>query len=285
MCSNPYRLGVAEYGCGQCLPCRINRRRVWVSRMMLEMQQHAHSWFVTLTYDDAHLPEDKSVSKRELQLFMKRLRRTAFGDKIRFFGVGEYGDISQRPHYHIILFGLADPGVVQQSWSFGMVHVGTLTEASAGYVCGYVTKGMGKRGDARLAGRHPEFAIMSRRPGIGAGAAEEIARVVTSKGGARYVVQNGDVPGVVRAGGSKWPLGRYMLEKVRREAGYSVPGPDGKFQSQLSNASYHLKLQELQLWFRTVPGSRDLHEQKRVQSARRAAARERITRSKKGIGQ
>lgn len=245
--------------------------------MMLEMQQHRFNWFVTLTYNDEHLPEDGSVRPRELQEFMKRLRYFA-QEKVRFYGVGEYGDISGRAHYHVILFGLTDPAVVARAWTFGMVHVGTLTEESAGYTCGYVTKGATKPGDVRLKGRHPEFARMSRKPGIGHDASKEIARVVNTKGGANYVIREGDVPNTVRWSGTKWPLGRYMLSKVREEAGY------GRAVGDDYSAGFQRLLEEKQWEFRTVPGSRDLHEQKRVQSARRAAARERITRSKKGIG-
>lgn len=248
------------------------------------MQLHKFNWFVTLTYNDAHLPEDGSVRPRELQEFMKRLRYYA-NEKVRFYGVGEYGDISGRPHYHVVLFGLTDPSNVARAWTFGMVHVGTLTEESAGYTCGYVTKGATKSGDPRLKGRHPEFARMSRNKGIGEGAAEEIARVVNTKGGVEYVLREQSLPNVVRAGGTKWPLGRYMLRKVALASGYA--GEEISRFGLRREVSYlpadnHLKLRQWE--FRTVPGARDLHEQKRVQAARKAAARERITRSKKGIG-
>lgn len=117
--------------CGQCLGCRIQYSREWANRCMMELQYHDSAYFVTLTYDDAHVPmneyieqapvisattgeilEDgaylKSLSlyKRDWQLFMKRLRKRFPNDKIRFFMAGEYGSASFRPHYHAILYGL-----------------------------------------------------------------------------------------------------------------------------------------------------------------------------------
>ena len=106
LCKNPYRkvekigsvvteLG-PEYGCGQCLHCRISAARVWIHRLLLESRCHESSAFITLTYDDEHLPEDRQVDPLEMQLFMKRVRYYA-GKQIRFFGVGEYGHKDYRP--------------------------------------------------------------------------------------------------------------------------------------------------------------------------------------------
>lgn len=94
------------FGCGQCLPCRVNRRRIWTHRIMLEAAQYHDNSFVTLTYDEEKLPVDLSVTPRTLQLFMKRLRKV-YPNRIRYFGVGEYGDQTMRPHYHLALFNFA----------------------------------------------------------------------------------------------------------------------------------------------------------------------------------
>ncbi len=68
-------VGAIPFPCGQCLPCRINKRRVGTYWLMLELFCHDLSCFVTLTYDDEHISENHSLVKRDVQLFMKRLRK------------------------------------------------------------------------------------------------------------------------------------------------------------------------------------------------------------------
>lgn len=159
---------------------------------------HEFNSFITLTYDNEHLPEDYSVSIREWQLFLKRLRDLISPIKIRFFACGEYGSINLRPHYHALIFGYAFPdrefhstakggsrqftsAILQKAWPYGRALIGDVTVQSAAYVAGYC---MGKMyGDDDLAKRHylrthpisgvtvtvqPEFQLQSRRPGIGA---------------------------------------------------------------------------------------------------------------------
>lgn len=112
-----------EIPCGHCDGCRIDRSRDWANRCMMELEYHKESYFVTLTYNDEHVPiayypdpstgevhESKTLVKRDWQLFMKRLRKICAGrpggDQIRFFMCGEYGSKTFRPHYHAIIFGL-----------------------------------------------------------------------------------------------------------------------------------------------------------------------------------
>lgn len=283
MCSKPYREGVMEYGCGQCLPCRINRRRLWTGRLMLESHLHAVSAFITLTYDQDHCPSQ--LVPRDLQLWLKKLRKRIAPQKVRFYGVGEYGDISFRPHYHVIVFGLGGlvvgrhskecSCVVCASWGQGLCHVGEVTPESVAYTVQYVTKRMTNVTDERLGGKHPEFARMSLRPGgLGKGALSAILDVVTSKVGACYVGKTGDLPGRIRATGKLWPLGRYLRRKLEDDYGVD----DVKRIER--NARLAVQLQgDL-----SVKGARDLHEQKRLQHARRAKVLDQISRSKKGIG-
>lgn len=213
-----------EHGCGQCLPCRINRRRLWTARLVLESFLHERSWFATLTYAPEHLPEDGSVSPRALKLFHMRLRK-ACGKPFRYFSVGEYGEKSARPHYHSLLFGVEDPRLIQDCWKFGGVFVGTVSPASAQYVTGYCTKAMTREGDLRLKGRHPEFCRMSLKPGIGAGAVRELARAVRV-GGARYLVEHRDVPREIRLAGKKMDIGRYLANKLRVALGRPEGSPE-----------------------------------------------------------
>lgn len=105
--------------CGKCVGCRLERSRQWANRCMLELQYHKSAYFVTLTYNDEHVPisyysdsetgeafESLTLRKKDFQNFMKRLRKKFSDQKIRFFACGEYGPQTLRPHYHAIIFGL-----------------------------------------------------------------------------------------------------------------------------------------------------------------------------------
>lgn len=194
--------------------------------MILESLKHQGSCFVTLTYSDEFLPEGGTLVPKDAQAFLKRLRKAVAPIKIRFYLVGEYGDKTFRPHYHLAIFGLPDTAyqTIADAWSIngcpiGHVVVGTLTVESAGYIAGYVTKKMTKSDDPRLGGRHPEFARMSLRPGIGADAMDDVADVLYSKHGSRELAELGDVPGVLKHGGKSFPLGRYLKRKLREKMG------------------------------------------------------------------
>lgn len=238
LCKKPYMLGVLPCGCGQCLPCRINRRRLWTHRMILESATHVGSCFVTLTYNDSNLPFGSSVVPKDVQDWLKRLRKAIYPSKIRFFLVGEYGDNTQRPHYHAAIFGLdqligggenGQQGLVQKTWGKGHTYVGDLSPQSASYICGYVTKKMTKKDDPRLKGRHPEFARMSLRPGIGAYAMLDVASCFEMDHSV-YMEKTADVPYVLSYGKRKLPLGRYLRSLLRQNLGYGRKPSDESLQ-------------------------------------------------------
>lgn len=164
--------------CGKCVACKLERSRQWAMRLLHEASCHASSLFVTLTYDDAHLPPGETLVKRDLQLFFKRLRKAC--GPCRYYAVGEYGSRTFRPHYHALLFGVDfadavvfsrdDRGVcllrspeLESIWGLGFAPFGEVTFESAAYCARYcLTKEAHSFPD-----RLPEFSIMSRRPGIG----------------------------------------------------------------------------------------------------------------------
>lgn len=193
---------------------------------MLEQRVHEFSSFWTFTYDDDHLPPDGSLCPRHAQLFFKRLREGLAPRVCRYFLVGEYGDETFRPHYHAALFGVSELEVpyVSQCWGLGHVVAGTLTWASAAYVAGYVTKKMTAPDDPRLKGRHPEFARMSLRPGIGALAVPGIQQDLESRFGSLAVAREGDVPRSLMHGRKSMPLGRYLRRKLREACGFETTG-------------------------------------------------------------
>lgn len=255
LCKNPFARGVHLFPCGQCMPCRINRRRLWTHRIMLETLNHGSNTFVTLTYSDENLPQARSskllsggtkpsLAPEDLRNWLKRLRKAIEPVRIRYYAVGEYGDAGERPHYHAALFGYqscrngntlrfrgrpmaarccASCRVVNETWGKGDVDLGSVETNSAQYLAGYTTKKLTRFDDPRLEGRHPEFARMSLRPGIGLNSLWEIADVMMSLG---LDESEPDVPSGLRHGGRIWPLGRYLKTKLRTMIGKDGGVPD-----------------------------------------------------------
>ncbi|QXP44205.1 MAG: replication initiator protein [Arizlama microvirus] len=244
LCRNPWLKDGIALPCGQCMPCRINRKRIWTHRIMLETLQHGDNAFVTLTYKDEQLPitpEGKAtLVPKHVQDWLKRFRKRIEPMKIRYYLVGEYGDNTQRPHYHVALFGYPscrfgisryatyrprcciECDTVLDTWGMGQVMLGTLEDNSANYIAGYVTKKMTAKDDQRLEGRHPEFARMSLRPGIGAEAMHEVASALLQF---NLECSEVDVPSSLRHGARILPLGRYLRQKLRTMIGKEVNAP------------------------------------------------------------
>lgn len=240
LCKKPFIQGSALFPCGQCLPCRLNRRRLWTHRLILESLKHENSIFVTLTYNPESLPEAGTLVPLHLQLFLKRLRTAISPQKIRFYAVGEYGELSGRPHYHLALFGIGPEftDVISRCWPFGSIDVGSLTLESAQYIAGYVVKKMTSTDDPRLEGRHPEFSRMSLKPGIGAIAMPELIDFLSSDMGRTLIDQSGDVPTALRHGGKMLPLGRYLRRKLREALKIPEKGSSNPlFQAQIQEMS------------------------------------------------
>lgn len=197
--------------CRECLPCRLNDSLYKCSNIGMEMQTHDSNMFVTITYDEEHVPmyfhangytgkqvlynSDKIDRLKTLQIvqflatlqkshhryFIKKLRenlcRSGLKDvTVRFFVCGEYGPIGKRPHYHYILFGLAEHMrgvdvktiIEETAWRKGLAEAENCKQGvSAGdYVGDYLSKSMRKY-DPRLKGREPEFHSCSTRPFLG----------------------------------------------------------------------------------------------------------------------
>ncbi len=184
--------GELKLPCGSCIGCRLERSRQWAVRMVHEAQMHDSNSFITLTYRDAPI---HGVDVAHFQDFMKRLRSRLSPRAIRFFHCGEYGEAFSRPHYHAVIFGFDFPDKVlfkesnghalfkseflENVWSHGFCLVGDVTFESCAYVARYCVKKV----NGELAFDHywrldeftgelfavtPEYATMSRRPGIGA---------------------------------------------------------------------------------------------------------------------
>ena len=144
-------------GCGRCMACRINRTSQWAQRLMMELPYWEKACFITLTYDDDHLPPDGSLSTEEMPLFWKRVRKKFSSQKVKNFYCGEYGDEGLRCHYHAIVFGvdfapwtfvmhkngrdIFTSDVLADLWQHrGFVTVSDVTYNDCAYTAGYVQK-------------------------------------------------------------------------------------------------------------------------------------------------
>lgn len=186
--------------CGTCYGCRMEYAERWALRCRHEAQLWERNCFLTLTYDDANIPWHRSLEVRDIQLFMKRLRKAYDGHTeipespgrrpIRYFGAGEYGSQTGRPHWHLLLFNWHPPGYsgrgraielesLRDLWTLGNHEVSEFTAGRAAYTAGYAAKKVRGRIARKLRyevyhpetgvyfEQRPEFSFMSRRPGIG----------------------------------------------------------------------------------------------------------------------
>lgn len=138
------------------------------------MDYYPKACFITLTYNEEHLPHCPDVlspalirmptigtlQKRDLQNFFKLVRRHYTDMKFKYFAVGDYGEDADRPHYHVIWLGVSQnwEGFVYRKtvyskgkqvdlyevdeWIHGYVHVGTVEMDSVRYVTDYATKSL-----------------------------------------------------------------------------------------------------------------------------------------------
>ncbi|WNK12472.1 MAG: replication initiator protein [Microvirus sp.] len=280
ICANPWKEGTLQgFSCGQCLPCRFNRRRLWTHRIQLEAKLHDFSTFVTLTYSDDSLPDSGSLSIRDYQLFIKRLRKRLSGvsRQLRFFAVGEYGDDTGRAHYHVVLFGVAQSEVdtVQRCWDKGHVRLDRLDAGLAQYLAKYTVKRLTAPDDPRLPpGRQPEFARMSLRPGIGRGYLDKVASKLCTPPGQQLIERTGDVPQVLRTDGKLLPLGRYLTNELRKTLGREPGAPP------LLELAKRLELRDLYPTLESLVDYSQARQAERQQKVRQSIGRAAIIQSK-----
>ena len=146
--------------CGKCLSCQIDKSKEWAVRGFHESQCHSQNCFITLTYDEEHLPENNTLVKEDLQKFIKLLRYQIGETKIKFLAAGEYGSEhnSHRPHYHACIFGYDPPDkqyfftnkwgdavytsdFISKAWRHkGYITVSELNYRTCAYVARYTVK-------------------------------------------------------------------------------------------------------------------------------------------------
>lgn len=200
--------------CGQCIGCTMAYAKSWALRCNLEMQQHRKVAFATLTYSDDNKPP--TISRQHLSAYVKRLRarsEAANAPRLRYYGCGEYGEHTRRPHYHAIIFGLstAERSLMEDAWGLGHVRVYDATPETIAYTAGYTAKKWGWFDDHIAEDRvdpetgevyryQPPFTQMSRVPGIAAHAKQ------WAQSWRLYAIQNGHKQAVPRFLHEAWKL-------------------------------------------------------------------------------
>ena len=168
---------------------------------------------------------------------MYRLRQAIKPATVRFFLVGEYGEQSLRPHYHLSVFGagaLTPLGKslfqdhVARTWKFGHVLVADFSPATAAYVSGYIVKNLVDRMNPLIARLAPVFTRQSLKPGLGATFMNLVARSLDTRTGTHAL------PAAVRVGSKTIPFDRYLLQKLRDASGLSRE----EIQAQKDKASW-----------------------------------------------
>lgn len=249
LCKKPIFIKAAKglVPCGQCFTCRLNLRRKWTFRLLLEHLMHKDNRWITLTYAQEFLPleytdlktgqifyghisdrpySSATLNPRHIELFLMRLRKALFPRKFRYFLCGEYGDQNDRPHYHVCFFGLgsADVPLIKSCWTDPITGLpygrakdeGVLGPDSMQYTAGYTMKKMtSNKSDYQseyLQNRYPEF--MRGSKGLGRDAVPKLAKALASESGLDYISKVEDIPRSFSYNGKKWPIDRYIREKI-----------------------------------------------------------------------
>lgn len=218
ICPTPIELNDRQVPCGTCGICLKNRASEWTFKLHQEWKVSDSAHVVLLTYNDESVPWMDSpvdgqsymaLDKSDLQKFFKRLRkamRIRTRKSLRYYAVGEYGGRGNRPHYHCILFNAGDEEIFQ-AWelkgeSLGIVSIKPLRLGGLGYLTTYFMSGNDY--PVKL-GLPAQFAVMSRRPGIGSAYLTPQVVKWHKDGLKNYTVSSGGVHG---------RLPRYYRDKI-----------------------------------------------------------------------
>lgn len=199
-----------EVPCGRCIECMKLRVNSWFVRLMTELKHAKSAYFVTFTYDEDNIPLSENglmqIDYTDFQKFMKRLRKRQAvynDDKIRYFTVGEYGSKTHRPHFHALLFNVADLADVDKEWKLGHLHAGKVEEKSIYYTLKYALKRAHKGVLDPDDDRTPEKSLISKQIGI-----QYLTDAMVNH------FKNDVSRGVTYLGNKKLPLPRYYRDKL-----------------------------------------------------------------------
>ncbi|AYP28675.1 MAG: putative replication initiation protein [Microviridae sp.] len=184
-----------QLDCGVCIECRVRKSREWAIRCYHEQKMHRENSWLTLSYESNPV----TLRREDIRVFVKSLRNAGY--RFRYFGCGEYGEQTLRPHYHLCIFGLNFPDryawknnhgnilyrsqTLEKYWLHGNSWIGEITDQSAKYTAGYTYKKLNGKArdeldpdtglkpyeritvDGEIVDVIPEQLFVSNRPGIG----------------------------------------------------------------------------------------------------------------------
>lgn len=193
--------------CNNCFNCKINKSKSWAVRCLLESYEHKYNYFITLTYSDDKLKfvenslNEKTgefkltptLYKKDVQDFIKRFRRHLNyrnQKNFKYLVCGEYGDKTNRPHYHMLMFSDTEindlvyykknsdgdaywtSSTIEKLWGHGYCVIADFTPQTAAYTARYTLKkinGTKKHElyDSGLIKKQQEFLLCSKKPAIG----------------------------------------------------------------------------------------------------------------------
>lgn len=221
------------FPCRKCIPCLLHRQKAWVARLTEELRAHPFNYFVTLTYDDDHVPVNDNgemvFNKQHLiklnidmrERFQRGVLRNPVESiilgspkyldlpkdvKYKYYITSEYGPSTFRPHYHGVWYGLPESFALvevlfRSLWPYGFVSVFPANEGAAGYISKYlVSDGVGK--DSYNGNGMPPFALMSK--GLGKSYIERMGAWHRSDPKRMYTQYRG----------SKGTMDRYLKHKI-----------------------------------------------------------------------
>lgn len=173
----PHYRRVQVIPCGKCIGCRLEYSKEWATKGICEAEMHKENCFLTITYDDEHLPEaddmigeygeeicknpNGTLKPADMVNFNKKIReryqRKHNIRGIRVMYCGEYGEKYNRPHYHAIYFGLPLYDMkfhaynenhealyrvpeLEEIWGKGMIVAAEVNWNTCAYVARYITK-------------------------------------------------------------------------------------------------------------------------------------------------
>jgi len=182
------------------------------------------SAFLTLTYNDENVPETDdghlTLRKKETLKWVDHTSQRI--QAFRYYIVGEYGEESLRPHYHLAVFLPPDGtvGKITEAWQRGYTSAYPLTRERAAYLARYTTKKLTSDTDPRLKpDQEPEFRSSSKRPALGAAFVSSLVRAYRTRPGQKLIESRGDIEPTVRISGKIYPIPEYIRRHARQHLG------------------------------------------------------------------